>query len=48
MAYVNPKLRIQFESLSIDVKNKILRRGAQIHTVQDLQQQLEQITGKKQ
>lgn len=36
MSYVNPKLETQFESLSIDLKNEILKRDVQINTLQDL------------
>lgn len=35
-SYVDPKLRWQFESLSIDLKNAILERNVQIYTLNDL------------
>ena len=36
MSYVNPKLRYQFESLSIDLKNNILNRNVRIDSIHDL------------
>lgn len=43
MSYVNPALRYQFESLSIDLKNEILSRDVHIDTLNDLIKVLEQI-----
>ncbi len=43
MSYVNPVLRYQFESLSIDLKNEILSRDVHIDTLNDLIKVLEQI-----
>ena len=43
MSYVNPALRYQFESLSIDLKNEILARDVRIDTLNDLIKVLEQI-----
>lgn len=43
MSYVNPALRYQFESLSIDLKNEILSRDVRIDTLNDLIKVLEQI-----
>lgn len=42
MSYVDPKLRNQFESLSIDLKNAILERNVQIYTLNDLIRVLEE------
>lgn len=36
MSYVNPALRPEFESLSIDLKNEILNRGVTISDLSDL------------
>jgi hypothetical protein len=44
MSYINPKLRTQFESLSVDLKNEILSRNVRIETLQDLIGVLEQIS----
>ncbi len=43
MSYVNPNLRFQFESLSIDLKNAILERNVRIGTMNDLIQVLSEI-----
>ena len=43
MSYVNPKLRPQFETLSIDLKNAILERDVQLNTLNDLIKVLEDI-----
>lgn len=43
MSYVNPGLRSKFESLSIDLKNEILRRNVRINNLQDLINVLEEI-----
>lgn len=42
MSYVDPRLRRQFESLSIDLKNAILERNVQIYTLNDLIHVLEE------
>ena len=42
-SYVSPKIRDKFESLSIDLKNDILRRNVHLETLQDLIQVLEKI-----
>ncbi len=44
MSYVNPRLRPQLETLSVDLKNEILSRDVRIETLQDLIRVLEQIT----
>lgn len=43
MSYVNPKLRAQFESLSVDLKNEILSRDVSINNLHDLIAVLEDI-----
>ncbi|XOQ49199.1 MAG: Molecular chaperone GroEL [Eubacteriales bacterium] len=43
MSYINPKLRSKFESLSIDLKNEILKRDVKLYTIQDLIKCLENI-----
>lgn len=43
MSYVNPELRGQFETLTVDLKNEILSRNVQINTMQDLIAVLEDI-----
>lgn len=35
-SYVAPELREKFETLSVDLKNNILERNVQLHTLQDL------------
>lgn len=35
-SYVAPEMRERFESLSIDLKNEILRRDVKINSLQDL------------
>lgn len=36
MSFVHPRLRPQFESLSIDLKNAILKQNVKIYTSADL------------
>lgn len=43
MSYVAPAIKDKFESLSIDLKNAILERDANLNNIQDLIQVLEQI-----
>lgn len=43
MSYVNPKLRAQWESLPIDLKNEILSRDVRLETLADLIAVLEAI-----
>lgn len=43
MSYVNPAIRAQFESLSVDLKNEILSRDVQLNNLHDLIAVLEQI-----
>lgn len=42
-SYISPKIREKFETLSIDLKNDILKRDVHLETLQDLIQVLEQI-----
>lgn len=43
MSYINPVLRSQFESLSIDLKNEILSRNVTINNLHDLMDVLQKI-----
>ena len=43
MSYINPALRSQFESLSIELKNEILSRNVTINSLPDLISVLQQI-----
>ncbi len=43
MSYVDPKLKEQFESLPIELKNVILEKNVQLYTLKDLMQCLETI-----
>ena len=43
MSYVSPKMRPRFETLSVDLKNEILRRDVRSETLHDLIAVLEQI-----
>lgn len=45
MSYVDPKIRPQFETLSVELKNEILSRNVQLHTLHDLIAVLAQIAG---
>ncbi len=42
-SYVSPTLQPKFETLSIDLKNKILEHDVQLNTIYDLIHVLEQI-----
>lgn len=46
-SYVDPKLRNRFESLSIDLKNEILKRNVKLYTLNDLIRCLEDIVAGK-
>lgn len=46
-SYVDPKLRDRFESLSIDLKNEILKRNVKLYTLNDLIRCLENIVAEK-
>ncbi len=43
MSYVDPKLRGQFESLPVDLKNAILEKDISLYTLKDLMNCLETI-----
>lgn len=43
MSYVNPNLREEFESLTINVKNKILSKGVHLNTLDDLNAALKDV-----
>ena len=45
MAYVDPKMQTYFESLSIDLKDEILKQDVRICSLQDLISCLEKIVG---
>lgn len=47
MSYVGPKVKNQFESLSIDLKNEILSRNVHLETLQDLISVLEKIVSEE-
>lgn len=36
MSYVSPAIKEKFESLSIDLKNRILEKNVDLHTIHDL------------
>ena len=42
-SYVSPTLQTKFETLSIDLKNKILERDVKLYTIYDLIHVLEEI-----
>jgi len=42
-SYIAPALQDKFESLSIDLKNRILERGVQLNSIHDLIYVLEEI-----
>jgi hypothetical protein len=46
-SYVDPKLRERFESLSIDLKNEILKKNVKLYTLNDLIRCLESIVAEK-
>lgn len=43
MSYVNPMIKEQFETLSIELKNAILERDVQLNSMADLIRVLEEI-----
>jgi len=47
MSYVDPKIKDKFESLSIDLKNEILKRDVKLYTLNDLIKCLETIVKDK-
>ena len=42
-SYVSPKIRDKFETLSVDLKNCILKRNVHLETLQDLIKVLDEI-----
>ena len=46
-SYVDPSLREKFESLSIYLKNAILEKDVQLHTIHDLIGVLEEIVAEQ-
>jgi hypothetical protein len=47
MSYVDPKIKDKFESLSIDLKNEILKRDVKLYTLNVLIKCLETIVKDK-
>lgn len=47
MSYVSPKIKNQFESLSVDLKNQILSRNVQLNNLHDLIGVLEHIVAEE-
>lgn len=47
MSYVAPAIQDKFESLSIELKNEILRRNVKLYTLNDLIRCLEDIVQDK-
>jgi hypothetical protein len=47
MSYVDPKLRSRFESLSVDLKNEILKRNVRLYSLNDLIKCLEDVVDGK-
>lgn len=43
MSHINPRLREQFESMPVELKNEILSRNVNLETMNDLMAVLEQI-----
>lgn len=43
MSYVDPKIRDHFETLSIDLKNEILKRNVKLYSIRDLMNCLQDI-----
>lgn len=43
MSYVSPKIKTQFESLSIELKNEILSRNVRLNNLHDLIHVLDEI-----
>ena len=46
-SYVSPEIREKFETLSIDLKNNILKRNVKINNVYDLINVLEKIVSEE-
>lgn len=47
MAYINPKIQNQFDTLSPDLKNAIMARDATVNTLSDLIRVLEDIVAEE-
>lgn len=43
MSHISEKIRYQFESLPIDLKNEILKRNVTLNSIADLMQCLQEI-----
>lgn len=46
-SYVNPEIRDKFESLTVDLKNEILKRDVKLNDIHDLIQVLEVIANEE-
>lgn len=46
-SYISPALKEKFESLSINLKNRILERNVHLETIHDLIQVLEEIVAEE-
>ena len=46
MSFVDPSIKQQFESLSVDLQNVILEQNVQLHSMKDLMNVLENIEAK--
>lgn len=44
MSYVDPKIKDKFETLSVDLKNEILKRDVKLYNMNDLIKVLEDIS----
>ena len=44
MSYVDPKIKDKFETLSVDLKNEILKRDVKLYNLNDLIKVLEDIS----
>lgn len=44
MSYVDPKIKDKFETLSVDLKNEILKRDVKLYNINDLIKVLEDIS----
>lgn len=47
MSYIAPQMQEKFETLSVNLKNDILKRNVQINTMQDLIRVLEEIVAEE-
>ena len=44
MSYVDPKIKDKFETLSVDLKNEMLKRDVKLYNINDLIKVLEDIS----